>query len=170
MSKYRPPIHVIGPSIAYIQLSKGFLCLVDSEDADILSRHCWQGKWDRHTKKYRAERHIRLPGGKRKILGMHRQLMNCPDGFQVDHKNINTLDNRKSNLRICTSSQNSQNRSKRTDNTSGFKGVHICMGKYQVQITKNGKRTYLGRYSDLDLARKAYESAAKDLHGEYGRI
>lgn len=89
-------------------------------------------------------------------------------GIDVDHINLDKVDNSFDNLRLCTSSQNSQNRRKRTDNKSGFKGasLHTC-GKYQGLIQRNGKSTYLGLYDTAELAHAAYCVAAHELFGEF---
>jgi len=55
---------------------------------------------------------------------LHRLIMNPPANIQIDHKNLNKLDNRRCNLRICTHSQNGMNRGKQKNNTTGFKGIN----------------------------------------------
>jgi len=88
---------------------------------------------------------------------------------EIDHKNHNTLDNRKSNLRKCTQSQNLANSKIRIDNKSGFKGVSWDKGtqKWRAEIRYKKKRYHLGVYIDIIEATKAYNRKAKDLFGNF---
>ena len=85
---------------------------------------------------------------------------------QLDHINRVRHDNRIANLRQATNAQNCQNTSLRRDNTSGVKGVHwyARRNKWQVYINKNGKRSFLGYFSDKTDAISAYVNAAKVMH------
>lgn len=87
----------------------------------------------------------------------------------AEHKNRNTLDNRRCNLRVASSSQNQANRPVTKCSTSGYKGVswNKEMGKWQAQIGKDRRLRYLGRFSDKIEAAKAYDKAAKELFGEF---
>ena len=77
-----------------------------------------------------------------KVGRLHRYLMNCPDNMVVDHINHNKLDNRISNLRICTSQQNNINTIKRCDNSSGITGVYWDKqnNKWIAHLTINNKK------------------------------
>lgn len=89
--------------------------------------------------------------------------------LEVDHKNRNSLDNRRLNLRVATHSQNSQNRRMRNDNSSGFKGVSWnkrCQ-HFQVYINVKGKRVYLGSTLDAIAGARMRDDAAKQYHGEF---
>jgi hypothetical protein len=88
--------------------------------------------------------------GKRKTKHMHRLVMNAPSGLMVDHKNHNTLDNRKINLRIVTSGQNQQNlRGARSNNKStGIRGVFKNGEAYSVYVAHK----YLGSYRTIEEA------------------
>lgn len=91
-----------------------------------------------------------------KVGLLHRFLMNPSNDKVIDHKNGNPLDNRKSNLRICSIQQNNMNVPKQKgDTTSQFKGV--CFNKqnkkWQVQICINGKNKHIGYYdAELDAS------------------
>jgi hypothetical protein len=87
----------------------------------------------------------------------------------ADHKNRNTLDNRRENLREATFAQNAQNRSNRRDNTSGRKGVfpYKVPGKWRAQIKVRGKYKFLGVFPTKDEAAEAYAAAAKRHYGEF---
>lgn len=102
---------------------------------------------------------------------MHRLIMVSPKGFQVDHINGNRLDNRRSNLRLCTSSQNNFNRKVIRSNT-GFKGVShdARCDRYYSRIMLNRKSIPLGRFSSLIEAAEAYNKAAQTLFGEFASI
>lgn len=89
----------------------------------------------------------------------------------LDHINTIKDDNRISNLRLASNSENMCNTTKRADNTSGVKGVYWCKekSKWCAEIKKNGKKRFLGRFIDIDQARLAYEKASKMYHGEFAR-
>ena len=93
---------------------------------------------------------------------------------QIDHADLNQLNNRWVNLREATGAQNVCNRRLQSNNKSGFKGV--CwdkrFGKWQVSIGLNGKRKTIGYFPEdkLDDAAAAYAKAALELHGEFARI
>lgn len=71
-------------------------------------------------------------------LALHRFITNCPKGMTVDHINHNPLDNRKSNLRICTHRDNCRNTSVLPN--SGYHNIRLTKyNKYQVRININGK-------------------------------
>lgn len=90
-------------------------------------------------------------------------------GMIVDHINNNILDNRIENLRLCTVTENSQNRGASSSNTSGFKGVTWSKksNKWQAQIRSNNKSIWLGYHDTPELAHSAYCIASTELHGEY---
>jgi hypothetical protein len=89
--------------------------------------------------------------------------------LDVDHINGVLDDNRVSNLRLATKSQNIANSQLRSDNTSGRKGVVRRGKKWGAQIICNGKRHYLGSYETVDEAHAAYVTAAKRLQGQFAR-
>lgn len=96
-------------------------------------------QWNKITKKYDSFR-------------MHTVIMNTPKGKDTDHINGDKLDNRCSNLRICTRSQNKVSSSlNRKDSTSGHKGVHFdkSRGKYMAHISIDGRMSNLGRFDDI---------------------
>ncbi len=123
--------------------------------------------------KFYAARFIKIGPGKAKIMRLHREIMNPPEGLLVDHKNGDSLDNRRANLRLATHSQNTCNSRKTSSETSSrFRGVtfkkHIR--KWAARIKYLGKEIYLGVFdSEIDAAR-AYDRAAIKYHGEFARL
>jgi hypothetical protein len=89
----------------------------------------------------------------------------------IDHINCNKTNNKINNLRLSTHSQNKMNTPKQKNNTSGFKGVtwHKELKKWMVAARLNKKRHYLGYFSDIKEAAKAYANFAKKNHGEFFR-
>jgi hypothetical protein len=106
-----------------------------------------------------------------KVL-MHRVITNAQTGMSVDHINGNKLDNRRANLRLCNSSENSRNRSLASINTSGYKGVtwHKQTQKWQAQIEVNGRNIHLGLHQSVILAAIAYNNAALKYFGEFAKL
>jgi len=92
-----------------------------------------------------------------------------PKGYQVDHINRNTLDDRLKNLRKVTASQNCFNRESR--GTVSFKGVSkIATNKFRARITRYGKVKSLGVFPTAHEAALAYDEACKRLHGKFGLL
>ncbi len=105
-------------------------------------------------------------------ISMHRMIVDCPDGLEVDHINGNTLDNRRCNLRVCTHAENMRNRKINKDNKSGYKGVYLDK-KYKTwraQIKVSGQKRYLGSYKTAEAAAEAYRTYAEILHKEFARF
>lgn len=108
----------------------------------------------------------------RKAVLLHRMLMSDPLGMEVDHINLDKLDNRKENLRVATRPQNGSNTGIPSTNTSGYKGVvwrQDC-GKWLAQIKVNKKGIYLGLFTDVLDASNAYKEAALKYFGDFARL
>lgn len=108
----------------------------------------------------------------KKRIKLHRYILNQMNNkIMVDHKNCNTLDNRKENLRCCSQNENQRNCRMHIDNKTGFKGVYYQKNakKYHAQITVNSKTIYLGLFINPQDAHAAYCEASKKYHGEFGR-
>ena len=88
---------------------------------------------------------------------------------EIDHINRDRLDNRMSNLRMATRSQNSMNKGRRSDNKSGVTGVtwHKGSQKWRAVCHMNGKQIQVGMFDSIEEAAKAYAEAAEKLHGEF---
>lgn len=111
-----------------ISLTQGKFTTVDEEDFEYLSQWNWYAK---PSGKRNCYAHA-YNGGNR--MYMHRLLLNPPKGMYIDHINGNGLDNRKTNLRIVTLSQNQGNRRLTSTSVSGYKGVHRNREKWQAVI------------------------------------
>ena len=103
---------------------------------------------------------------------LSRVLFGEPDGMELDHINTDKLNNRRSNLRVCTRQQNNCNTNKQSNNTSGFKGVSFFKRdqKFVAQIGINGKKRHLGYFATPEAAHEAYSQAALQHHGEFARF
>ena len=144
--------------------------LVDDEDFDYLNQFLW-GVVGNGTHIY-AARGTRKKGQKYSKILMHRFIMNVNDKkVMIDHVNGNTLDNRKSNLRIADRMKNLRNSKLRSDSNCKYKGIGFRKGKYFARIQINPKkRLFLGYYNtDVDAA-KAYDIAAKQYFGEFANL
>ena len=142
--------------------SKGidYVCLYDAEDHDLISQYHW------HLNSGYAS--TKING---KVVSMHRLVKQLAEGseFQIDHKDHNRLNNQKSNLRICTRSENRRNSLKAKGCTSVYKGSYFekDRGLYHSQIGIKGKVFNLGRYSNEKQAGKAYDRKAIALFGQF---
>ena len=152
-----------------IQLTRGFVAIVDDEDYEWLN----QWKWSCDSRGY-AIRYESITKGKQTAILMHRQILNLLKGDikNGDHINGNRLDNRKENLRICSKSENNRNRNIGKDNTSGYKGVswNGSANKWQSRIRINGKQKHLGLFTCPKEAHEAYKKAAMKNHGLFANF
>lgn len=161
--------------IVQIHTKKGFIGIIDSIDADLVSI-----AWIAHTTKSGVTYlHQNIyKGNKRTTEQIQRLIMSRMLGRPltqdeyVDHEDRDGLNNRRKNLRLCTFSQNLQNQKRYSNNTTGYKGVsfHKIMDKYQAYINVNKKRFYLGYFDTPEEAHEAYCKAAIELHGEFARL
>lgn len=162
--------------MAKIELTRGKVALIDDEDFARVSLYRWvamyrrwkaQGKW--RTRIYAV--HYYKEGGKFKTLPLHRLILQAEAGFDVDHKNGNTLDNRRNNLRACTRSQNRANQ-RLTCGTSRYKGVSWKSNKrrWRATIRINGKGIHLGQFRSERDAALAYNKMAIKSFGEYAAL
>jgi hypothetical protein len=149
----------------YIQLKHG-TAIIDEQDFDRINQYRWNSCYMRGTKTpYATSSHFG------KTVYMHRLVMNAESGQTVDHIDGNGLNNSRENLRFVTPSQNLLNALKRSDNTSGHKGISWCPDreKYQVYINVDRKRKSLGRYRTLEEAIYVRDQAAKEHYGEFAK-
>jgi hypothetical protein len=149
-----------------IELTQGQVAIVDDEDFEYLSQWKWYANFHKRCGKFYARANI----GNGKKLQMHRVVIKCPQSFEVDHINHNTLDNQKDNLRIATKSENQMNAIINSVNKIGMKGVTLRRGEYHVTITKNKKRIYLGKFENANQAGHVYDIYARELFGEYALL
>lgn len=147
-----------------IELSRGYTTTVDAEDYDYLSQFNWHAVIAKGTPY--AIRKVTI-NGKRVVVRLHRVVVNAPDDLSVDHINRNTLDNRKSNLRICTQQENMRNAGMQSRNTSGYRGVSAFKNKWRAVIYVMKKQTCLGYFDTPEDAARAYDRAALELFGEF---
>lgn len=144
--------------------NKGEEIVVDFDDYDELNQYTWYLNVNGY-----AAGHVMSSSGKKKKMVMHRKIIQAAKGVQTDHKNGNKLDNRKSNLRSCTHSENQMNRPKTKTNKSGYKGVFKREKdkNWVAMIKVKGKQMYLGSFSCPEDAAAAYDAGALKYHGEF---
>ena len=145
-----------------IQLNHGYVALVDDEDFERLSKWKWV---------YADGRAVRYDSRSKKTIYMHRVIIDTPDGMYTDHiKTGDTLNNQKSNLRVCTYSQNQANRGLNKNNTSGFKGVSRDGKKWRAVIMVDNKYIRLSCHDTPEQAARVYDEAAKKYFGEFASL
>lgn len=151
-----------------ILLSLGEFAIVDDADYDLVKGYKWYAAKRPHT--CYAIRYYEKDGRRTSQL-MHRLIMPPPDGFEIDHINGNGRDNRRTNLRVCTHSQNAHNSHAHKDGISRFKGVSWVtrLSRWQVYIQYEKIQYYLGLFDDEIKAAKAYDVKARELFREYAR-
>lgn len=139
-------------------MTRGLFAVIDEADWPTVSQHKW------HARTYESGCTYALTntpdGGK---LSMH-NLLAGRDGFTVDHRDRDGLNNRRENLRVATRSQNNQNRRKQRGE---YKGVHPHGKRWRAIIQANGERKHIGTFDTPELAARAYDDEARKLHGEF---
>ena len=151
-----------------IKLTRGLETKVDEADYLELNKHKWhvikpnggfyacRSVWNPETKK-------------KKMVYMHREICGFPEGKVIDHRDGETLNNCRYNLRVCENHQNVANHKIHKHNTSGVTGVfwRKDLEKWGARIEYKGKRTYLGCFLNKDNAIKARKKAEIKYFGEY---
>ena len=116
-------------------------------------------KWDSTTGSYYAQGYSKETG----TVSLHRYLMDAPPDKLVDHVYRNTLDNRRSFLRLLTPAESAQNQGLRQDNSSGYRGVSwlkTC-SRWRARVQVNGVQKCLGYFTTPEEANRAAASARK---------
>lgn len=155
-----------------IPLTQDRFALVDDSDFEWLN----QWKWYYHSTGYAMRMEwTPMVRGKRsgRLIRMHRQIMGEPKGMEVDHEDLDGLNNQRSNLRLATHQQNMYNRKLQSNNKSGFIGVSWSKvtNKWYACIDLGHRRSKsLGFYDTPKEAAQIYNIAAKELRGDFARL
>ena len=147
-----------------LPLTQGRVAIVDDEDFERLSQYRW--RYNVYAKRSLP----RAAGQPQKAMYLHREIMQPPAGMEVDHINGDRLDNRRSNLRVCTRAENQANR-KAQAGSSRYKGVSLWKRhkRYAAGLSVDGKWQHLGWFDDEVAAARAYDEAAVRYRGEFAR-
>jgi hypothetical protein len=148
-----------------IKLTQGQVALVDDCDYERLAKHKWYALKARGGKFYAARKRSSPTKAGRKTLLMHRVIFGLRSRRKlVDHKDHDTLNNVRENIRACTHAQNLRNRLKR----DGFKGITLqWTGKYTARIQVGGKVKHLGTFVKPEDAARVYDKAAIEYFGQF---
>ena len=138
--------------------------LVSDVDYERCRQHQWRGDDTGASGKPYIKTDIVLEE-KRTTMYLHRFITGAPAAYKVDHRNNDTLDNQRPNLRIATHDQNNLNRS--PWGLSGFKGVTRVRHRFRARITLDHNEKHLGYFASAEDAAMAYDAAAHQLFGEF---
>lgn len=144
-----------------IPLTQGKFAIVDNEDFDKVVKYSWS-----------------LTSGKnyaenRKFKQLHKFILKPTNGLVVDHINGDGLDNRRSNLRVCTQAENCRNQRVQNRNKSSvYKGVswNKKYGKWEAYVHFKGIKYICGYFNTEEDASIAYNKKASELFGEFAKL
>ena len=158
-----PPVRTVATEpdgeVRRIPLSKGLFATVDAADYEELSQYRWQA-----SRVGRQVYAIRTENGR--TVSMHRQIMKPPKGMVVHHMDHNGVNNRQSNLCVCTSAENQACRKPR-GGSSRFVGVsRTKTGKWQAGVSRLGEFFYLGLFADEVEAAHVRDRKAVEFWGK----
>jgi hypothetical protein len=147
---------IAGEGVANIPLGRDRFALIDKADEPQVSQH----KWIFASRGYAF---TRIDGV---VMMMHRFIMDASADAEVDHIDGDGLNNQRYNLRVCSRAENAKNRHTSTGR-SRFKGVWRDRSSWRATIWSDGKRSHLGSFVSERKAARAYDKAARELHGEF---
>ena len=159
-----------------IPLTQNKTAFIDDSDYELIASHKWRIEKVNKTygnTYYACRTTPKSSNNKRGFEYMHWLIMGKPKkGFETDHIDGNGLNNRRSNLRIVTTAQNSMNAKKAANKSSVYKGVsfHKRMNKWIAYIRINKKLKTLGYFSSEISAAMEYNKYAKELFGQFANL
>lgn len=159
---------VLDGAIARVPLADGSEAIIDAEDAPKVA------SWNWHVKETNRRNYASV--GRRTNAGqfipLSHQVKPPPPGMLNDHKDGDTRNNRKTNLRPATHKQNAHNRRKANGCTSRFKGVSFRRdrGTWLATIRTDGRLLKIGTFHREEDAARAYDAKARELFGEFARL
>ena len=154
-----------GQAYRKIPLTQNRFARVDPEDYVALARHKWSAaRQGRNVYAVRSEKGVQIR--------MHRVIMKAPRHLVCDHIDHDGANNTQRNLRLCTRGQNGKNQRRRTDGRSKYKGVSWHKGdrKWHARIYHDGRCHHLGAFTSEIEAARAYDRAARILHGPFASL
>ena len=166
MTKTKKPNKIIysDENEVHLEMNGNAILIVDAEDYDKIKDY----RWCVHNKEGYCK--VQHTSNKGSPVPLARYLMNAPKGMYVDHINHDPLDNRRSNLRICTAADNSRNKRVIAKESSQYKGVSrdtVNKELYRACISVDNNQIHLGVFQlEIDAA-LAYNEAAIKYHGEF---
>ncbi len=137
--------------------------LIDKEDYFLIAEKNW------FIVKRGSKQYV-VTNTKEGQIYLHRYLLKANEEQIIDHINGNGLDNRRLNLRFCTSTENNQNRRVIKINKTGYKGVQLRGTRFTSKIIVNKKDIWLGTYLTVEEAAQAYNAAAIKYFGEFASL
>lgn len=153
-------------AVVFIPLTRGKVAVIDFDDFEKVRPYKWHARKAPRNCWYADHRF----GKYGYLMPMHRLILDAPPGSLVDHEDGDGLNNRRSNIRVCTKAQNGQaHRIKTPGGTSKFRGVYRYK-RDSIWVAQLGTKTenfYLGRFDSEEDAARAYDAKARELFGEY---
>lgn len=142
---------------------------IDAADLPLVRRFKWHALRAKRT--VYVQTHGSADGDQPRNY-LHRILLNAGPGQLVDHANGSGLDNRRSNLRLCSPGLNVVNSKLSVRNTTGYRGVVRYKGRFRARIGRQGTPSFmhLGYFDDAWEAAEAYNAAALTRYGEFARL
>jgi hypothetical protein len=147
-----------------VPLTQGQFALIDDEDGPAILAHKWCAIWNKDTRSFYAARGVYVDGRVRPIK-LHRFLLGLTwgDKREVDHVHHDTLDNRRSEIRIATRAENMQNKRVYRNSPTGFTGITYRKQKFQARLQRGKVSRHLGYFQTLPEAVAAYNAAKQEL-------
>ena len=163
----RNALWVVNGDIVIIQLTRGYVAVIDREDIEKAKPYSWHSHVSKKTNTVYAYATIQGTKPKKSIF-LHNVVLEPRQGFVIDHKDGDGLNCRKENLRHATESQNAMNRLRRRQDCLP-KGVYRSGPNFEARVTVHRKTIKIGSFPTVDEAVEARNHAASQHYGEFAR-